>query len=239
MGVTLTTVTAGTPISWTALRSYIDTIETYVNEGIAYADLKASSPWIDTTRVFRPEFNTGVAPNAVFTSGETHWRTRSHAGRDRVVRHPEINTPSVAGTAGSYIPVDGLTFTVQTPTGFSSGGAPQHRALLRATWFAHEAGGDGTVDETTDRVGDFVVMADGTEYTSTESTIYTATSLGRVMGVACKQYSVAYPIRFNDAGVHGVAVRLRLYAKTTTGATDDWRHVFVWGRSAFLRWFLF
>lgn len=241
MPISLTTVTNATAINWATLRGLTLDIETYVNEGIATGDL-STTPWVRSIQVFKPQFNAGVAPSVRLSSGEIHWRYRSNADRSRSIHHSQINTPGATpGTAGSYVPVEGMQISYSAPEVISSGASCDHRVIVHACWFVHEVGGKGTPDEATNHVADFGLFVGGTVKTATVRDVYTAsnatTATGEVTTIACKQYSILYPASVTTADLHDLGVRVRMYGMTPGAAgQDDWRHLFVWGRSTVAHW---
>lgn len=235
MPLSLTTVADGTPINWTTLRGLTLDIETYVNEGIPVGDLQSATPWVRSVQVFPPQFHPGPAPFVRLTSGELHYRYRSPAARERSIHHSEVNTPGAsAGAHGAYVPVEGMQVSYSTPDVISSGASPDHRIIVHACWFVHEIGGAGTVNESTDHVADFALFNGGTALPTTARDVYTASSgsVPRVEPVACKQYTVLYPMSVTTAGTHDLGVRIRMYAHTGTA----WRHLFIWGRTTAAHW---
>jgi len=237
MPTSLTTVTAGTPIDYDALRSYCAAIEWYINEGVVANDLKSSATWVRSSRVFAPDFSTGIYENARLVSGEAHWLLRGHSSPERSVHHSQINTSITAGVAGKYVPVEGMTRTFALPVALS-GAEPTHRVRVAMDWYCHELGGKGTVDEATDHCADFALFVDGNSKPSTARPLYTASDgLGGIDLIAAKQYSIRYGALVTTAGVHNIGLRIRMYGMTSGAGTDDWRHIFVWGRTASWSWF--
>lgn len=238
MPLALTTVTSGTAIDWLALKSYCAQIEYYLNENIPSGDLKTSAAWCGSTRIFKPDFHTGPAAFVRMVSGELHYRRRSGDADQRSVHHPEVNTPIVAGTGGRYVPVEGMSVSFNVPESITTGAAPNHRVLTSMSWYAHECGGAGTPDELADHCSDFVLFVNGATIPATACDLYTASGgAGYLYFGAAKQYSLFYPASVTPIGQNHIGLRIRMYSKTTGGGTDDWRHVFIWNRTAKFRWY--
>lgn len=240
MPTSLTTVTNGTAINASDLTSYCSAIEWYINEGIVAADLKSSAAWVRSSRVFGPDFTTGIVQNGRLVSGEAHWTRRDHTTFARSVHHSEVNTDA-GGTSGKYVTVDGMTRTFAVPTAIGAASDPTHKLRVCMDWYCHELGGDGTVDETTDHCADFALFVDGSPVAATARPLFTASDAALTPAtidlVAAHQYSIRYPVPIATAGVHHVGLRIRMYTMTSTAVFPDWRHIFIWGRSASWSWF--
>lgn len=240
MPVSLTTVADGDPIDYDALRTYTRDIEHYINEGVVSGDLQSSAPWVRSSRVFKPDIKTGGAYNyAQMVSGEIHWARFGHGTFDRSVHHSEVNTRNDGGgNPGKYVPVEGMTRSFCVPEAISSSATTTvntHRVAVAMDWYCYEVGGNGTVDDSTDHCSDFALFVDGTAQPETARPLYTgSTGIGNITyfkGV--KQYSLRFPVPITTAGEHHIGLRIRMYSRSA----NQWRHVFVSGRSMKLRWY--
>lgn len=242
MGTSLTTVTTGTPISSVALDNNDEAIEYFINEGSASGDIKHDAAWVRSKHIYRPEFWTGPAPYTRLVSGEVHYRYRPHNGNRRSVHHSEVNTGVTANAAGVYVPVEGMYVTFSVPAKISGTTDPRHRVMVAASWYAHEIGGKGTADETTDHCADFTLFVDGSTVPATSRPLFTASANSSSIQLNCAhQYSVRYPALITTAGAHSIGLRIRMYSRgniaSGVGTHDHWRHVMVWGRQLRLSWF--
>lgn len=239
MPISLTTVTTGTAINASTLTSYCASIEHYVNEGIISGDLQ-STAWVRSSRVYGPDFTTGIIQNSRLVSGEAHWTRRGSESSGRSVHHSQINTEP-GGGAGRYVGVEGMTRSFAVPEAISAAADPTHRVRVCMDWYCHELGGAGTVDDTTDHCSDFALFVDGQPVATTARPLFTASAATATPGVvdlvAAKQYSIRYPVLITTAGVHHIGLRIRMYTMTSTAVFDDWRHVFIWARTASWSWF--
>lgn len=241
MPVSLTAVVDGTPIDYDALRTYTESIEHYVNEGVVSADLQSTTPWVRSTQVFKPDFVTGIYSYARLVSGEVHWSRFGHGSFERSVHHSEVNTRNDGGSsAGKYVVVEGMTRTFSVPAAISTSATATvntHRVAVAMDWYCYEMGGAGTLDEDTDHCSDFALFVDGTAKAATARPLYTSSSgadgtIGEFIGV--KQYSIRYPVSITTAGKHDIGLRIRMY----TNASAGWRHIIVSGRTATWSWYV-
>lgn len=233
MGLTLTTVVDGTTITAAAVQGYIETIETYLNEGIASADLQATPGWVQSTHVFKPEFFGSPDPRCELVSGDVHWRKYGDSLYTAAAAHYDL-----AKGAKVFIPGLQVSFKLNV--------ARTVRVL--ASFAAFEWGGVGTVNEgaagsgTVGRVADFYVHQDGvlldattrrglfeSGQTDPAAPLASTDVIGAL--VARKQISYAETNFFASAGQHTMGVYAVLKAPVVTGAAADWRHVFVLQRS--------
>lgn len=236
MPVSLTTVADGDPIDYDALRIYTRDIEHYINEGVVSGDLQSSAPWVRSSRVFKPDFQGGAYSFARLVSGEIHWARFGHGSFDRSVHHSEVNTRAdLAGTAGKYVEVEGMTRTFSIPEAISAGSDPTHRVAVAMDWYCYEMGGQGTVDDTTDHCSDFALFVDGDAKSTTARPLYTGSPGDGTISsfVGAKQYSIRYPVAVTTAGTHNIGLRIRMYSR----AANEWRHIIVSGRSATWSWY--
>ena len=236
MGLSLTTVADGTTITAAAIEGYISTIETYLNEGIASADLLAT-PWVESTHVFKPEFFGSPDKRAAFVSGDVHYRIQGDSLYTAAAFHHDLIKNGVA-----YVP--GLQVTFKCP-------ANTYVRVL-CSFAAFEWGGIGTVNEgpanLTDppRGGQFHLHLDGDTFgpfgVTTDRNLYEsgmsdpavpAQGESCVVGalVARKQHSIAEYVLVSTAGTHTIGVSLTIPEPVLTGASYDQRHVFVLQRS--------
>lgn len=235
MPLTVTTVTTGTAINASTLTSYCASIEHYINEGIVSGDLQ-STAWVRSSRVYGPDFTTGIIQNSRLVSGEAHWTRRGISSAERSIHHPQINTGITAGTAGAYVPVDGMTRTFAVPEALSASGDPTHRVRVCMDWYCHELGGKGTIDDSTDHCADFALFVNGVSKGATARPLYTASNdSGQITIGAAKQYSIRYAALLTTAGVQHVGLRIRSYALAVGGG--NFRHIFIWARTASWSWF--
>lgn len=232
MGLTLTTVSNGTAITASAIRGYVTTVEKYLNEEIAAADLKTSAAWVTATQVFRPEFMGSPYPHTELVTGETHYRYTNADPARRAIHHDVIN-------ADQFVAVPGLQVTYQVPETLT-GSAPAFIATILTSFYTYEYGGAGSRTEGA-RCADFRLAVNGTTVASTERRLYTAsrcTSDFEEAGafLARKQHSMLY-FQIAAAGVHHAGVYVKVYTRTASGSTDDWRHIFVAARSIVVDWY--
>lgn len=244
MPTTIAAVTTGTAISATALTAADSNIEYYINEGVSASDIKTSAAWVRSKHIFRPEFWTGTAPYSRLVSGEVHYRLRPHDTQRRSIHHSEVNTGSSVNTAGTYVPVEGMTVSFSAPEAISDGTAlGQHYVRVRMAWFAHEAGGQGTVDEATDHCSDFSLFADGASTAVTGRPLFTASAgtTGGILINSVHQYGLTYAVPITTTGKHSIGLRIRMYSRGDISGSgtvhNHWRHVMIWGRSMSLDWF--
>lgn len=234
MGLSLTTVADGTTITAAAIEGYISTIETYLNEGIASADLLAT-PWVESTHVFKPEFFGSPDKRAELVSGDAHYRVQGDSMYTAGAFHHDLIKD---GTA--YVP--GLQVTFKCP-------ANTYVRVL-CSFAAFEWGGIGSVNEgpaaltPVPRAGTFKLHLDGAVVggTTTTRALYESgmsdpavptQEESCVVGalVARKQHSIAEYVLVGTAGTHTLGVALTIPEPVLTGASYDQRHVFVLQRS--------
>lgn len=232
MGLTLTTVADGTPITAAAVSGYIQTIETYLNEGIAAGDLQASPGWVQSTHVFKPEFFGSPDHRCELVSGDVHWRKHGDSLYSAAAAHYDL-------AKGAKVFIPGLQVSFK-----ASAGA---QVRLLASFAAFEWGGVGTVNEgpsgfSVGRVADFYLHQDGVLLDAvTRRGLFEsgqaapgAPSLSTdMLGalVARKQISYAETHTFGTSGQHTMGVYAELKEPVTAGSVVDWRHVFVLQRS--------
>ena len=240
MSLTLTTVADGTTITAAAVQGYVSTIETYLNEGIASADLSAS-PWVESYHVFKPEFIGAPDKRAEMVSGDLHYRRQGDSLYTGAAFHHDLIKNGVA-----YVPGLQVTFKV-------SGGT---WVKVLCSFSAFEWGGIGTVDEgpaaasVAGRAGTFKLHLDGAVVggTTTSRNLFEsgmsdpaapAQEESAVVGalVARKQFSIAEYVYVSGTGVHTIGVQLAIPAPVKTGASWDQRHVFVLQRSIVVDYF--
>jgi hypothetical protein len=238
--LTLTTVADGTTITAAAVQNYISAIETYLNEGIATADV-SSAPWVESYHVFKPEFIGSPDKRAEMVSGDLHYRLQGGSLYTGAAFHHDLIKNGVA-----YVPGLQVTFKVT--------GGTWVRVLC--SFAAFEWGGIGTVDEgpavasVAGRAGTFKLHLDGAVIggTTTSRNLYEsgmadpavpAQEESCVVGalVARKQFSIAEYVYVSGTGVHTIGVQLAIPAPVKTGASWDQRHVFVLQRSIVVDYF--
>jgi hypothetical protein len=229
MPLSLTTVTTGTAISAAAMRAYVQNIERYLNETLPNGDLQTSAPWAGPTLIYKPEFYGSPDDRTVLTTGETRWLWTPHDDHLRSPHHDVFNTVD-------YLPVQGLAKTVKIRNA-------NCQVKILATFYTYEFGGDGYVNDTRDHCADFRMLIDGFSFGATTRELYTSsrhaegTSAAGFCGMLfCrKQYSFVWLLEpgnsFAAKGIHHYGVGVRCYTRTVNGANDDWRHIFVAGRS--------
>lgn len=241
MSLSLTTVVDGTPITAAAINSYITSIETYLNEGIASADLLAT-PWVESTHVFKPEFFGAPDKRAELVSGNLHYRVQGDSMYTAAAFHHDLIKNGVA-----YVP--GLQVSFKCPA--------NSMVRVLCSFAAFEWGGIGTVNEgpaaltPLPRAGTFQLHLDGSSGpfgTTTTRPLYESgmsdpafptQEESCVVGalVARKQHSIAEYVPVATAGVHTIGVSLTIPAPVLTGASYDQRHVFVLQRSIVVDYF--
>lgn len=252
MALSLTTVTTGTAIDATAMRTVIGQIEHFVNEEVSATQLKTSAPWASSIHVVRPTFigaptENGTVGTAIFdgAGSEVHYYFEPGQGVRRALFHSDIHIPKTgAASASAYLPVLGMSRTVSLPEVIASGGEPTRRLHIMATWYTYEFGGDGTVDESTDTCADFTLFINGSTTPACARSLFTASSAagsdgnpGPGVNYAYKQYSLYYPAKLTTDGIHNVGLRLRTRALGQNGVGNDkWRHIFVAERSMVVAW---
>lgn len=232
MGLSLTFVADGTTIDATAVQSYIEQIEYYLNEGIDIADIDAA-PWIDSVHVFKPEFYGSPHPRVKAVSGETQFFRKNDSMYTAAAFHYELSR-------GGAVHIPGLQATLKIPE-------DNVRVKVLASFAAFEWGGSDVADEggaaavtpaANSTVGQIHLYQDEQrlEYTgrrlfpscSTPGGVNEDSLLGAL--VARKQVCIADYLEF-DKGIHSVGVRIDINTPTVTGASPDWKHVFVLQRS--------
>jgi hypothetical protein len=223
VGLSLTLVADGTTIDATAVQSYIEQIEYYVNEGIDVADLD-SAPWVDSVHIFKPEFYGAPRPRVKAVSGETQFFRKNDSMYTAFASHYNLSR-------GGVVHIPGLQATLKIPE-------DDVRVKVLASFAAFEWGGSDVVDEAAQVVAKFYLYQNETQLAHTARRIYPSGStpggvdadslLGAL--VARKQVCIADYLEF-DKGIHSVGVRVDINPPTVTGAYVDWKHVFVLQRS--------
>lgn len=231
MGLTLTTITPGATTSASALRTYVNTIETYINEGIVSADLLATA-WVERTHVFGPSFFGSPNPRARFETGQVNYRHTSHDRLRRTIHHHQVNT-------GQYVAIDGLCDTYCLPETLRQGSSPYYRLRVEAAFYCFEYGGTGgAVDESTDLAAHFKMFVDEAQRPSSERQLYTGSGAALGPGViyARHNHHMSETIddpTYNAAGIHHVAVKVNVES-----TANLWQHIFVAGRDLRVSWWL-
>ena len=227
MGLTLTTVVDGTPITAAAVEDYIAKIELYLNEGVASADLD-TAPWVDSVHIFKPEFYGSPSPRTKLVSGMAHYYRKTDSIYTTAAFHYELGRES-------YVHVPGLQATLKIPENST-------RVNVTASFAAYEWGGSDVVDEgstlsPTSVVANFYLYQNDTQLAHTGRRIYPSgetptTDETSVLGalVSRKQICMSDSLSFN-AGTNSCGVRVGVQLPTVTGAMADWKHVFVLQRN--------
>lgn len=237
MALTLATVSDGTAMDVTTMKTSVAAIETFINQGIEATTLKDSAPWIETLMVFRPSYysgpDSGLTARFEGVSAEVYYFYRSGNDIHRSVHHSQVN-------ALSYVPIHGLARTIACAEDISAGSNPTKRAHISASFYIYEFGGDGLTNETTNPCALIALRVDSTIIDATRRHLYTASYFGDPGRLACrKQYAMLYPAEV-DEGVHSIAVCIRPETQTkgngSDPANDNWRHLFVSNRSMQVRY---
>lgn len=227
MGLTLTTVVDGTPITAAAVEDYIAKIERYLNEGVASADLDTAA-WVDSVHIFKPEFYGSPYPRTKLVSGMAHYYRKTDSIYTAAAFNYELGRES-------YVHVPGLQATLKIPE-------DNTRVNVNASFAAFEWGGSDTVDEgatlaPSSVVSKLYLYQDETQLAHTGRRLYPSgatptTDAETVLGalVARKQICMSDSLSFN-AGTRTCGVRVAVQLPTKAGAMADWKHVFVLQRN--------
>lgn len=230
MGLSLTLVADGTTIDATAVQSYIEQIEYYVNEGIDVADLD-SAPWVDSVHIFKPEFYGAPRPRVKAVSGETQFFRKNDSMYTAFASHYNLSR-------GGAVHIPGLQATLKIPE-------DNVRVKVLASFAAFEWGGSDVADEgvtlipaANSTVGQIHLYQNENRLDYTGRRLFPSCSVpggvdaDSLLGalVARKQVCIADYLEF-DKGIHSVGVRIDINTPTVTGAYVDWKHVFVLQRS--------
>lgn len=242
MPISLSTFASGAVISAAELRVRSLAIENYVNGQIAAGD--RTTNWMESGHVYEPDFQyaRGYDARLPLAGGQMHWSQRPSDDGLRAIFSWRT------GEGGIMVP--GLTRTVQLPEGMAS----RYRALVLASFWVYEYGGEGGgtaylpyQDEVNDRAAIVQIYDDGVPVNATARSVYTAScatddgwqvtgaaNLGASSGlIYCrKQVSMVYAASWLTAGVHTVGVAVR----SPTPAADEWKHLFVREGSFYVRY---
>lgn len=238
MPISISTFSSGAVISATDLRTRSAAIEDYVNKQIEAGD--RTTNWMTSGHVYGPDFQYGGGYDAhlPLTGGHLHWSQRPNDdGRRAIFSY-------LTGTGPVMVP--GLTRTVQIPESLAS----SYRAVVMASFWIYEYGGEGAAVVTTPPYQEestlaarVALYADGVQLAATLRPVYTASAAlngvapGATSGmIYCrKQVSMVAALgntEWSGAGVHTVGVAV--LNQTTT--TDEWKHIFVREGSFYVRY---
>jgi hypothetical protein len=230
MSLALTTVTNGNVISVTDLRTYVGLVEDYVNQGIAAADLLATS-WVESTHIFGGQFYGSPNPRARFETGQTVYR---HTGMDPLrerVFHNRYNS------AGAY--VDGLCATFAVPETLNQGTGDKYDLLVEASFWCYTFGGINGVIDDTELAANFRFRLDDDTKGPTRRNLYTgdavaATPYNGGIIYARKNHHMVYRIAAASMGVglHNIGVVVDVATNNNT------RHIIVGGRTLRASWYV-
>jgi len=229
MSLTLTTVVDGTLLTAAAVEDYIAKIERYVDEGVANADLD-TAPWVNSVHIFKPEFYGSPSPRTQLVSGMAHYFRKSDSLYTVAAFHYELGRET-------FVHIPGLQASLKVR-------APGARVNVTASFAAFEWGGSELIQEggpsnitPSTLVAKFHLYQDDTQLAHTGRRLYGSgstptTEAETVIGalVARKQICMSDSLAFTT-GVHSCGVRLSVMPIVTTGALDDWKHVFVLQRN--------
>lgn len=235
MPLTLTTIVSGATTSASALRTYVGSIELYLNEGIVSADLDQTS-WVERTNIYGPSFFAAPHHRSRFETGQVIYRQTSQDVLERTIHHYN----SGSGSSG-YVGIEGLAATFVVPEDLAQGSSPYYRLRAESSFFAYEYGGEaGTADEglaggVTAR---FRMVVDGTRRAQSERPIYIGSEnvVGAGIFYARHNHHMSETIAAGSfaAGVHSVGVQVTV----ENPAGKQWQHIFVGGRNLRVGWWM-
>jgi hypothetical protein len=214
VGLSITLFTDTTTILASDIRSKINEIETFVNEGIVQGDLKTSTPWVNTTLVYGPEFYGSPSPRTEMVSGDT-WQRFTPRGRENfAIYHGDL-------TVDTFIPVHGLSATVRNPRDSSV------EAFVMMAVYAYSQGTEsGAYSPYEKRAARLRLQRNDAVVTGTLRKIYAQGSVAaRVEGA--ENYSLIAKTTLSP-GTHQMSVRISV---DDPPAGPDWKHVFLAARS--------
>jgi hypothetical protein len=235
VGLALTTIATGATTSATALRAYVNSIELYLNEGIATADLDQTS-WVERTHIYGPSFFGAPHHRSRFETGQVLYRHTSQDILERTIHHYNANS----GTA-AYVGIEGLASTFVVPEALAQGSSPYYRLRTEAAFYAFEYGGTGgTADEgiVSPDTTHFRMFVNETGRSQSSRSIYTGSEavMGPGLIYARHNHHMSETIVATGftAGVHSVQVKVRVVAP----ALRQWQHIFVGGRNLRVGWWM-
>ena len=231
MPTSLTTFASGATIDATILRTRVASIETYLNEEIASAD--RSTNWLDSNRIYRPDFFGYPDAHTRLVTGESHYRQVSTDESERRVFSYYL-------LSASYIPVPGLCATFHIPSASTA-----YFLRIFASFYVYDFGGDDTagspLDETTYAAANVRLAVNGTTYAQTHRTVYKGSQTGTSFFAGAfyprKQYSMAYTVPFSglSAGINTAGVYV---APLTPPAATEWKHLFFQQGNLVVRYYI-
>lgn len=231
MPLALTTVSNGSAITATGLRTYVGQVETYVNQGIAAADL-VTTAWVESTHIFGGQFFGAPNPRARFETGQTIYRYTGMDPLKERVYHNRFNTGIVS--------IDGLTATFCIPSTLDRGTAPRYDLLVEASFWSYSFGGDGLAIDDSARAATFRMVVDGSGVGATRRELYagdaviTAVPYNGGIIYARKNHHMVTRIIAADAtaGLHSVGVGVDVSGNALV------RHILVGGRTLRATWYV-
>lgn len=199
MALALPLFVNGTIISAVDINARVVSIEDFVNEGIAQADLDAAA-WVTTRHIYRPEFYGAPDPRCHAVSGDCRWRVTDDSIANSEPFHPEARV-------GRFVPVRGLAARIQ----IDSTASASVTGTVRATFHAFEFEGAGGAEEATE-AAQFRLYLDGSQIGgSGVRRIYTA-GIVSPAGRQHKHHSLLWDFNLGElaVGVHNLSVRAQL-----------------------------
>lgn len=231
MSLALTTVTNGNVISVTDLRTYVGLVEDYVNQGIAAADLLATS-WVESTHIFGGQFYGSPNPRARFETGQTVYR---HTGMDPL---KERIFHSRYSSANVYI--DGLNETFTIPETLNQGTGDKYDLLVEASFWSYSFGGANAAVNDTELAATFRMRIDGQVAGASRRDTYAGDAVpgaapynGGIIYARKNHHMVArIAAASGTTGLHSVGV----VVDVATGVNIN--HVLVGGRTLRATWYV-
>jgi hypothetical protein len=222
MPLSLTVFSDGTSISASDIRDRVQDIEEYLNEGIVGADIKDTSPWVDSSKIYKPDFFRSPSPRAEMVSGDTWYRFRADGRENYAIFHPYA-------TVDTWIPIPGASATVRNPLSYSV------EAYVLTNLYVLTVAGTGYIMLPYDtRSARIELRRDGLQMTGTRREVFaTPSSPGSIEG---RENVSIFGRTTLSPGTHSIEVRIALDDVTwdsgmSSGTDPDWKHTFVGVRS--------
>ncbi|MCP4437131.1 MAG: hypothetical protein GY913_21440 [Proteobacteria bacterium] len=228
MAAGLSVLTDGATTAAADLNDRLDTLEEWVNFGMASGDIQSGSgsEWVRPSHVYRPDFYGSPDNRSVSEGSTTHWRRTADDLFDRSIHSQDLETGTtsddegwmtIMGSAISLRVVEAskITEILFTCYPFESGGTESS-----ATWLPMEV-----------RCGEIALFIDGTKQTGTERRFYTSTEqIGSInFGMISGRHQNHFVFLTSLArGRHQLEARVRYVVPST--ATNA-KHVWVAERS--------
>lgn len=127
MALSFTGFVDGDIVSASTIKSQLDDVEDFVNEGISSSDLTTSTKWLTRELIYKPEFYGAPAPRVEAITGDTHYRLAPFGIPDQAHFHCDANLQAQA--------VHGLAVTFKVPRNNTN-------VSVACNFWAYESGGN-------------------------------------------------------------------------------------------------